>query len=532
MTTTDTPPATIHAGQGRDVLTVAGLAELKDAALLGYLKRQRWFGLKGTAESARVVDVVPLPWDEFRLGVAIVEVKTASTSALFQLPLALRRIEPAMLQTAGSSFVVARVETSEGEGTLVDATLDPVFQKQLGATFLNPARFGSPSGGTWSIERVGKAAVAFRPEAEITVGSAEQSNSALIFDRQAFLKLFRKIESGVHPDVEMTRFLTVDAGFPHVPTLFGTISYSVVPSPSTSLGARDLPPAVCGMMQEYLAGSRDAWAHVLDAAKKNPESTSRDIEKLGVITREMHDCLSGDAANAAGSAFAPLATEAVDVERWAQKTKETIREAVALLEKQRAAGKLAKDRAAEGEVIARRRDHYLSWVEEIADVIGSDGGSRIRTHGDYHLGQVLRTKSDSFVIIDFEGEPTRPLAERREKTSPLRDVAGMLRSISYAAATIVKGEPNEKSDKRAVAERELVGGRWERDARAAFLRGYTGTMKDERGLLPSDPKRFEALLSLFETEKVFYELAYELNHRPGWEWIPMRGISRLLVERR
>jgi maltose alpha-D-glucosyltransferase/alpha-amylase len=205
-----------------------------------------------------------------------------------------------------------------------------------------------------------------------------------------------------------------------------------------------------------------------------------------------------------------------------------IREALTLLEKQRAAKRLATERGAEAEALAGRRDHYLLWVEEIADRIGDDAGSRIRIHGDYHLGQVLRTKSDSFVVIDFEGEPTRSLAERREKSSPLRDVAGMLRSLGYAAATFASSD-SRQGDGRSMAERELVSGRWERDARAAFLRGYTGSMANDRGLLPNDPKRLDALLSLFEGEKAFYELAYELNHRPGWEWIPMRGISRLLA---
>jgi maltose alpha-D-glucosyltransferase/alpha-amylase len=526
---TDAGIATIHAARGRDVLTVEGLAELRDAALLGYLAKQRWFGLKGSATEARIVDVVPVPWDEFRLGVAIAEVKAGSETARYQLPLALRKIDSAMLE-AQPNLIVANVETSEGEGTIVDATYDPIFQKHLGAALLKPEAFRSPSGSEWRIERVGKLAMQFRPEAEITVGSAEQSNSALVFDRQAFLKLFRRIESGVHPDVEMTRFLTQDAAFPHVPTLFALVTLTDV-TLSEAKGKGHSGETVCGMMQEYLAGSTDAWTYILGAAKKNAAATMRDVEKLGAITREMHDALSGDAANAAGSAFTPLATEHADVERWAQQTKETIRDAVTLLNKQRAAGKLSKERAAEAEVITRRRDHYLSWVEEIADAIGADGGSRIRTHGDYHLGQVLRTKSDSFVIIDFEGEPARPLAERREKTSPLRDVAGMLRSLSYAAATLVQGAPNEKPDRQRQAERELIGGRWERDARAAFLRGYTGSMKDDRGLLPSDPKHFDSLLSLFEAEKVFYELAYELNHRPGWEWIPLRGISRLLVGR-
>jgi maltose alpha-D-glucosyltransferase/alpha-amylase len=508
--------ATIHADREVDILTLAGLASLQGDALLGYLKQQRWFGLKGTAESARVVDVIPLPWDESRIAIAIVEVTMASGTARYQLPLAARRIEPSTLASVPGA-VVANVESVEGTGVLMDAIVDPVFQKALGATFLNPASFESPTGGTWSIERVGKSSIAFRPDAEITIGSAEQSNSALVFDGQAFLKLFRRIAPGIQPDVEMTRFLTVEAGFPHVPALFGTITY------------RDASgEAMAGMLQEYVAGSTDAWSYILETAKSGANGATRDIENLGIITRQMHDALAGDAANAVAD-FAPLAAEAVDVERWAQRTKESIREAVTLLDRQRAVGKLPKERAGEAEVLVRRRDHYLTWVEEIADLIHDDAGSRIRTHGDYHLGQVLRTKSDSFVIIDFEGEPARPLAERREKQSPLRDVAGMLRSLSYAAATMVQGKPGEKPDRAKVAERELMGGRWERDARAAFLRGYTGSMEDDRGLLPDDPKRFDALLSLFEAEKVFYELSYELNHRPGWEWIPMRGISRLLM---
>ena len=436
-----------------DTLTLAGLSGLGDGQLLDYLKRQRWFGLKGTATKARVVDVVQLPWDESRLGVAFVEVDTPSGTARYQLPLSVRRADAGRLDP---QIVVARIESKEGEGALLDALYDPVFQKQLGATFLNPCTYDTEQGGQWGIERVGKSSIAFRPEAEITVGSVEQSNSALVFDRQAFLKLFRRIEAGIHPDVEVTRFLTQDAGFPHVPTLFGLITH-VIPS-----AARDRHVEVCGMMQEYVAGSRDAWSYILEATKKNPQDTARDVEKLGAITREMHDALSGDAANNV-DAFTPLATEHADVERWAQRTKEMIRDAVTILEKQRAAGKLAKERAAEAEVIVRRRDHYISWVEEIADIVGADGGSRIRTHGDYHLGQVLRTTSDSFVIIDFEGEPTRSLAERREKTSPLRDVAGMLRSLSYAAAPMVQGAPTEKPDRKKHAERELIGGRWERN---------------------------------------------------------------------
>lgn len=502
---------------------MAGLADLKDEKLLAYLRAQRWFGAKGATQStARVVDVVPLPWDEKRLAVAIVEVNGGSQKSRYQLPLSVRRIDAGVLAGGDPAAVIARIQARDGEATLIDATHDPVFQRHLASSFLNPRSFDSSTGTQWIVEAVTRNALVFPADSTITLGGAEQSNSALIFDNRAFLKLFRRIAVGIQPDVEMTRFLTIDAAFTHVPALFGIITYR------DSSG-----DATAAILQEYLVGSRDAWSDILETAKPgaSPAAATRDIERLGRITREMHDALASPAAERAGNDFAPVNAGAGDVERWAQRTKETIREATTLLEKQRVANKLAPDRAAEAEVLVRRRDHYLTWIEEVADLIGDDGGSRIRVHGDYHLGQVLRTKSNSFMIVDFEGEPTRPLADRREKTSALRDVAGMLRSLAYAAATLVQMETGgSHRDPRTAAERELLSGRWERDARAAFLRGYTGSMKDERGLLPTDPKRFEALLSLFEAEKAFYELSYELNHRPGWEWIPMRGISRLLVK--
>lgn len=513
--------ATIRVGELRNALTVEGLAGLSDQPLIAYLKEQRWFGAKGVVpSSARFVDVIRLPWDGHALAVAILEVESTSGTSRYQMPLALRRVDSTKFLAADPHVFIAKVVGSDSEASLLDAIYDPVFQRHLASAFLKPAAFDSQSGGRWSIELVSKTPLVFRPDSEIGVGAAEQSNSALIFDRRAFLKLFRKIEAGTHPDVEMMRFLAVDAAFPHVPSVFGTITYE------TSGGS-----AIAGMLQEYLAESRDAWAHILESTQTQGASDAvmREIERLGVVTRELHDSLAGAAA-AGNPDFAPVRAGAGDVERWAQRTKETIREATTLLERQRVAGKLTAQRAAEAEVLVRRRDHYLTWIEEVADLIGDDGGSKIRIHGDYHLGQVLRTKSESFVIIDFEGEPTRPLADRREKTSALRDVAGMLRSLAYAAATLVRPEGSSTKDTRTPAERELLSGRWERDARAAFLRGYTGRMKEDRGLFPRDAKHFDALLSLFEAEKAFYELSYELNHRPGWEWIPMRGISRLLVK--
>lgn len=506
----------------RATLSVEALAPFSGDPLIAYLQRQRWFGAKGAAPTdARIVDVVPLPWDEGRVAVAIVEVVAGDTVSRYQLPLSVRRIDADALAGVDPRAVIASLEGPDGRATLIDATHDPAFQQGVGQAFSSATTFDSPAGTSWTFETVGRSPIAIGTDASVRLGSAEQSNTALIFDGRAFLKLFRRLERGVQPDIELTRFLTVDAGFPHVPPLFGIITY------------RDQSgDAVAGMMQEYLPDSRDAWSHILEIARPGAsgETAMRDVERLGRVTREMHDSLAAEAARRAGADFAPEPASATDVERWAQRTKQTIREALGTLDRQRGAGKLDAERSAEADALVRRRDQYLRWVDELADAVGGDGGERIRIHGDYHLGQVLRTRADSFVVIDFEGEPTRPLAERREKTSALRDVAGMLRSLAYAAATLVQMEARSGKDMKSHHERELVSGRWERDARAAFLKGYSEAARPGGRFLPQDEKRRNALLALFEAEKAFYELSYELNHRPGWEWIPMRGISRLLMK--
>jgi trehalose synthase-fused probable maltokinase len=157
--------------------------------------------------------------------------------------------------------------------------------------------------------------------------------------------------------------------------------------------------------------------------------------------------------------------------------------------------------------------------------VGEHGGLLVRHHGDYHLGQVLRSARGDFVVIDFEGEPARPLAERRERRSALRDVAGMLRSFAYVASAL-------QLECRARVEQKLLevrAARWERAVRDAFLLGYLGAADTPLPpFLPDTRDRAEKLIALFETEKIFYELAYELNSRPDWVGIPLRGIARMM----
>src|SRR6185503_14698752 len=356
--------------------------------------------------------------------------------------------------------------------------------------------------------------------AESTVGSAEQSNTSIVIGDRAILKLFRMLKPGVQPDVEVTRFLT-RVGFENTPKLLGSIRFE-----------RGNEVTTAGMLQTYLAGSSDAWSHALEtgrayfAAPMNVEPSNAfldDAKRLGVITRSLHEALASDDDD---PAFEPEPIEPEDLDRWSHRTQQSIRDSLELLERQLPSKTFPAERRAEAEALLRRKDHYLGWIDEINDYLGDDVGVRIRVHGDYHLGQVLRTASNDFMVIDFEGEPSRSLDERREKTSALRDVAGMLRSFAYAAATLGM-EAGKAIDPRT---REIRMARWERDVRLAYLEGYlSAAVGDESDILPEDQSHIKQLIALFETEKAFYELAYELNNRPAWAWIPMRGISKLFT---
>ena len=514
------PGATLRVARLGDALTPNELAKLTTDALAAFLGPRRWFGAKaGKPTAARVRDVIPLPWENGRFAVARLEVTTSSREpSLYQVPLCVRSNDE--IGDAPPKSILARVVAADEEGLLFDATEDGAFLRGLADAIARGGTFGE-TGSQWVIESLSAAPLVVPANAELRVGSAEQSNTSLVIGEQAILKLFRKLEQGAHPDVELTRFLTLDAKFAHTPALLGVIRFDDAGTPT-----------VAGMLQEFLPKSVDAWSYALERGrpyflapkeKVGPNAFVADAEHLGVVTRALHEAL----ATGTEQSLAPEPVGQEIVERWAERTKEWVRNGLSLLERQLRAGALQKDRASEGEALARRSDRYLASVDEIVNALRGDAGQAIRVHGDYHLGQVLRTARDDFMIIDFEGEPARPLRERREKGSALRDVAGMLRSFAYAAATL--GLEAKSLD---VGTRELRIGRWERDAREAFLRGY---LRDEdasrrtRGILPSDTAHTRALLRLFEIEKAFYELMYELNNRPDWTWIPMRGVAKLLA---
>jgi maltose alpha-D-glucosyltransferase/alpha-amylase len=493
----------------------AAIAALSGDAILRFLARQRWFAAKGASPtSARVASVVVMPWGSGEFAITRVLVSASDGDQEYQVPLALHRYSPSRPETS--------VVLSENGVTLYDALYDEAFRQGLANAMAIGTTVTGADGMRWIAEPVGT--VSIDRDAPSRVGAAEQSNTSIVFDDAAIYKLFRTLNTGVHPDVEVTRFLSERAAFRNTPALLATTRFEGADGVTTS-----------GMLQAFLPGSTDAWSHALErgrlyfaapVSREVPDAFIDDAKRLGAITRAMHDALASDDDN---PDFAPEPATPEDLDRWALRVKRSAREALALLQRQLDSSALPKARAAEAQALVRREDQFLLWIDELDESLGDDLGMQIRVHGDFHLGQVLRDRDGDFSIIDFEGEPSRSLDERREKTSPLRDVAGMLRSIAYAAATLATSVEKTLD----MPTRELRGARWERDVRAAYLDAYLGQPDDDApDILPEDGEHVHQLIALFEAEKAFYELSYELNNRPAWAWIPMRGISKLFTQRR
>lgn len=299
----------------------------------------------------------------------------------------------------------------------------------------------------------------------------EQSNTSLVYDDRLILKVFRRLSSDPNPDIEVTQALA-DAGFAHVAHPRGVWRDQ----------GMDL-----AFLQDYLLGGVEGWAMALTSLRDlynnacPPEECGGDFageaERLGAVTAELHVAMA--------SAFGAAPGEPG---RWLEGL---------------------------GELPFEELGRIVERVRAVRDP-----GASIRPHGDYHLGQTMRTDTGWF-ILDFEGEPARTVEERRRHTSPLKDVAGMLRSLHYAAhVALADQEEHQREQLIPLADA------WEQRNREAFLRGYLDT-EGIRELVPADAEAFETVLAAFELDKAVYELRYERSHRPDWEHIPMTALERL-----
>lgn len=484
------------AGALENALAPGALRSIDSETLAAFLRERRWFGEK-TQHSfeARIVDVIPVSGDGQQWAVARVEVALEDGSvASYQLPLAVREREKSRAHAPAA--VLALVESAVVKGLLFDAIDDPAFRARIARALSNGEHFEG-DGASLRSEKVSLRGPRLSGASHVIGG--EQSNSSIIFGESAIFKLFRRLEGGESPDVEIARYLTAHTTFRHTPELYAVLVVD-----------HDGERTVAGMLSRLVAGATDGWAHALARARAYTHSDgdvksdpfAAEAKQLGAITAELHRALATPTDD---PAFAPRDATAADVARWASAARRSVEQGFDLLD--RVAPKLDARSRPLALAIAGRRIDAFEKLGAIVDSLGGPAAAGVlsRHHGDYHLGQVLRTEHD-WTIIDFEGEPARPLAERRALNSPARDVAGMLRSFAYAAATAAS---HDDADRERAAQ-------WEAMTRAAFLDGYGHT---------SAP----ALVELFELEKLFYELAYELNNRPTWVWIPLIGIQTLLA---
>jgi trehalose synthase-fused probable maltokinase len=431
-----------------------------EQALIEFVTAQRWFGSKTrNVIHARTVDRAVLRADEPRLELQLVEIGfDTGTHETYQLL------------------------TDDG----LDALADPRHVREL----VHMLRVGRnlPAGeGVVEFGAVEGAAAAGQELREARAITTEQSNTSVVFDEELILKVFRRLEAGINPELELLRFLT-ERGFENIAQLTGWYSYAGQPMDAT-----------LGILQRFVAGGIDGWELALDTIDDEPEGFLVRLHRLGEVTGRMHTLLGSDpndpnfCPEEASSESLGLLTASVDDEIEAVFL--GLPEDVPDLEPIRGRGEEVRER--------------LRLLTHIGGL-----GRVIRHHGDFHLGQTLWADGD-WVVLDFEGEPARSLPERRRKRSPLRDVAGMLRSFAYvqSAAPFLRGVE--------------APSHWEDRARHEFLEGYRATV--DPMLVPAGSS-LDKLLAVFELEKAVYELRYELDNRPDWVRIPVAGIARMLAE--
>jgi maltose alpha-D-glucosyltransferase/alpha-amylase len=480
------------------------------AMLPDFLERQRWFAGKGRGASpARIAAVAPL--GERALSTLL---DVGPDRERYYVPLA----DGATANAAGADTVLAPGEPH----AFVDGAVDDAAVRVLARWIARAQRTNAREGGAFVAERL----PALDPIADALEGSVrrmgvEQSNTSIVLDERIVLKLYRHVHAGPQPELEIARFLS-QVGFAYAPALLGSLEYV----------ADDGTRTACAVAQAFVHGEGDAWSAVLDAlvaALREPAAGGdaallARVERIAERTADLHRAFATPTGD---PNFEPEPIEARDLERWVGRARASAEAAFAELEARHSSlDPLPRARA---RALLERRDAIAALCT--LDVDAASLGRKTRYHGDYHLGQIL-VAGDDITIVDFEGEPGRGLAERRAKSSPLRDVAGMLRSFDYVAsaaerALVARSAGIAASESLDLAQRARA---WGDRAAQTFLAAYRRALDSAANLVPADAAAFGALLDLFIVEKACYELSYELANRPQWVEIPLGGLERILAE--
>ena len=496
-------------------------------SLVPFLQRQRWFGGKARpVRAARFLDWGLLRRGQHPVYFTIVDVEyDAGGAERYLLPLTIvagPHADAIMANTP--QLALARV-TGARKGLVVDATADDQAAEAFLDALDNQATFRARRGVVRA--RHTPAFAELRGEGPLAPKrlGVEQSNTTIAFGTRLILKLFRRVESGPNPDVEIGEQLTTRTSFRRAPRVAGAIEYEAAGEPVTHLG----------IVQQRVACQGDGWGHALGELGRFYEEVQHRQEEpqpsaaggyldsahlLGRRTAELHVALAGDTTTAG---FAPEPWTRDDVARVLADAAGQLQRTRQLLDSDTAA--LPADITTAVRALVARAELLLHQRFDPRATGALDlTVSRIRIHGDYHLGQTLWAEGD-FYILDFEGEPARPIDVRREKESPLKDVAGMLRSFSYAAYAALFAFSAGRADEFTRLEPWALA--WQRWASLAFLEGYAAAAGDAP-FLPADPGQRAGMINLFLVDKALYELNYELNNRPEWARIPLRGLTELL----
>jgi maltose alpha-D-glucosyltransferase/alpha-amylase len=534
-----------------DLLSAESRRQLQVAILPAYLPACRWFRSK--ARTILRVEITHLaPIIDHADAARLLFLNVSYTEGLpesYLLPVQFLGAEAAAMRR--SAAPTSGIATLASGGVLCDASADEGFQRAMLALITDRKRVRDGGRGELAgvPSRPARAALeALGEQASCRALGVEQSNTSIVYNNQFFLKLYRKVEEGENPDIEITRFLSEKAGYPNVPPFAGQVEYRPIGGG---------PAQVIGMMQHWVASEGDAWTLTIDANTRyfervlaashllgevvHPTSSrllENDIltapaaiqeiiggiypsraELLGRRTAEMHLALGGPAA-AADPALAP--------EPFSMLYQRSLLQSISTLTR-RVFTSVRRKLPGLPPGVQPRATRLLETQRAITDLLeqtlrGRISAMKMRIHGDYHLGQVLFTGKD-FAIIDFEGEPARSLGERKLKRSPLADVAGMLRSFHYAISSAlikkVTSLPEDEAWLRGWAEC------WYAYVAGSFLRSYLQTVGSAT-FVPNTAREFEDLLQAFLLEKAVYEVGYELNNRPDWVEIPIRGVLQIM----
>jgi maltose alpha-D-glucosyltransferase/alpha-amylase len=471
------------------------------AALLpSYLPRQRWFGGKArTIVACDVDDVVDLDAEgEAALIVAGVSYHDE------------RRERYGLLVARSPDDREGRALgqlTPPGDGWIVEGAHDARPCRALLAGFADGREIASRAGGAVRYDDATEAArrILGRPDVGLAPVGAEQSNTSLRIERAFIFKLFRRLEAGENPELEVGRFLATRTRFRATAPLEGSVLYRPPHGDEVTIG----------VLQGWVESRSDGWAYIVGQLNEGirtgrvPAPLVEDLALLGRITADFHAALGSDDRS---EAFRPVPVAAADVEAWAAAVRHSAG---------RVFGTIAERLPSWDDDLRRLGEEVIARAARVEDIVPDDMPaspfSKIRIHGDYHLGQTLKT-ADGFVIIDFEGEPAIPIPRRRQKHCALKDVAGMLRSFDYAVESACEGRPDDAGRVRSMV-----------DLRAPFLRAYVDAATRQSNVsVPADQGVLMRWLALFEFEKALYEFEYEINNRPAWVHIPLRGILQAM----